>query len=401
MSDLGTIRRGLETLWTDDRGAVLLAIAAGWFLSIGVRLVYPVLLPALRTEYGLSLSQAGLLLSVLWVAYALGQLPGGMFADRFGEGRILVVSTTLSAVTIALVATAATVSVLFAATALFGLATALYGVARYTALSDLFPDNDGAAVGITLAAGEVGNALLPPLAGFIAAALAWQYGFGFTVPLFLGVSLYLWLALPARTSGPTSAVDSLSLETGRYVLVALAKPAIVIATLVQLLGFAVWQVYTGFYPTYLIEVKGLPTAFVTVMFGLFFALGVVVQPLSGAAYDRFGIRRSLPAVMGCAAVGLALFPLLEGLVPILLITMLSSTLLGVTVMTMPYLTGALPTDMQGTGLGTIRTTFMLIGAGAPAVAGVLADLDLFDEVFFLLAGLAVVALALSQLLPDQ
>lgn len=401
MSYVADVRRGLETMWSDDRGAILLAIASGWFLSIGVRLVYPVLLPALRAEYGLSLSQAGFLLSVLWLAYGIGQLPGGVLADRLGEGRILVLSTALSAGTIALVATAAAVSVLFAATALFGLATALYGVARYTALSDLFPDNDGAAVGITLAAGEVGNAVLPPLAGLLAAALAWQYGFAFAVPLFVGVSFYLHLTLPVRTSGPTSAVDSMSLETARYVLVSLAKPTIVVATAIQLLGFSVWQVFTGFYPTYLIEVKGLPTAFVTVMFGLFFALGVVVQPLSGAAYDRFGIRRSLPAVMGCAAVGLALFPLLEGLLPIVLVTALSSALLGVTVMTMPYLTGALPTDMQGTGLGFVRTTFMLIGAGAPTAAGVLADWGRFDEVFFLLAGLAGVAILLARLLPER
>ncbi|TYL37663.1 MFS transporter [Natronococcus pandeyae] len=395
------IRRGLRTLWRDERSPILIAIASGWFLSIGVRLVYPVLLPHLRAAYGFDLTTAGLLLTVLWVAYALGQLPGGILADRIGEGRILVVSTALSTVTIALVATATSASLLFAATALFGFGTALYGVARYTALSDVFPDNDGAAIGVTLAAGEVGNAVLPPVAGLIAGAIAWQYGFGFAVPLFLVASGFLWVTVPARTSGPTSAVDSLSLETGRYVLGEISRPPIVLATLIQLLGFSVWQAFTGFYPTYLIEMKGFSPAFATVLFGAFFALGVLVQPLSGAAYDRFGIRRSVPVVMGVVAVGLGLLPLLEGPVSIVGVTILASGLLGVTAMTMPYLTASLPTDIQGTGLGVVRTGFMVLGAGSPAVAGALADRGFFDEVFFLFAVLAGVAILLSRFLPEQ
>jgi len=77
---LSTVRSFL----TDGRGDILVAVAAGWFLSIGVRLAYPVLLPYLRESYGLDLTTAGLLLTALWLCYALGQLPGGLLADRFG-----------------------------------------------------------------------------------------------------------------------------------------------------------------------------------------------------------------------------------------------------------------------------------------------------------------------------
>lgn len=396
----GTIRRGVETVWWDDRGSILVAIAIGWFLSIGVRLVYPVLLPNLREAFGWDLGTAGLLLTVLWLGYAFGQLPGGVVADRIGEGRILVASTAISAVTIALVATASS-STLFAATALFGFGTALYGVARYTALSDVFPDNDGTAIGLTMAAGEFGNTVLPPMAGLIAGALAWQFGFGFTVPLFLVAAGFLWVAVPARTSGPESAVDSFSLETGRYVLAAISKPTILLASLIQLLGFGVWQAFTGFYPTYLIEVKELSPAFATGLFGAFFALGMLVQPLAGAAYDRYGLRRALPVVLGTATIGLALLPFVEGPVPIVGITILTSGLLGLTVMSMSYLTAALPADMQGTGLGTLRTVLIVIGAGSPAVAGALADRNFFDEVFLLFAVICGVGIVLSWFLPRQ
>lgn len=392
---------GLGALRSEGRGPILAAIAVGWFLSIGLRLVYPALLPELRRAYDLDLTTAGLLLSVLWVAYALGQLPGGILGDRIGEGRILWISTAISAGTLALVATAGSPAVLFGATALFGLGTSLYGVARYTAISGIYPENDGAAVGVTLAAGEVGNAVLPPIAGLLAGAFAWQLGFGFAVPLFVIVSISLWIVLPARTSAPTSAVDSLSAETVRYVLSGVSRPTIVLVTTIQVLGFAVWQAYTGFYPTYLIEVKGLSSTIAYLLFGGFFALGIVVQPISGAAYDRFGIRRSAPVVLGTAALGLVALPIAAGLPALVLVTVASSALLGLTVMTMPYITSALPTDMQGTGLGFLRTVYMLLGAASPAIAGAIADRGFFDEVFLALAGLLVAAIVLSTLLPRR
>ena len=56
-----------------DRGVdgptpVLAAVALGWALSIGVRFVYPALVPLLRAEFGFGLSAVGLLLSLLWPA---------------------------------------------------------------------------------------------------------------------------------------------------------------------------------------------------------------------------------------------------------------------------------------------------------------------------------------------
>ncbi|WP_121744338.1 MFS transporter [Natronorubrum halophilum] len=388
------------TALADGRGKILFAVATGWCFSIGVRLAYPVLLPFVQNAYGLDLTTAGFLLTVLWFAYALGQLPGGVLADRFGEGNILVVSTLISAVALGLVAAAGTVSVVFLATACFGFGTALYGVARFTILSDVFPDNDGTAIGITMAAGEVGNAVIPLVAGGIAAALAWQYGFGLAVPIFVLVALLLRLVVPARTSGSTSAVDSLSLETVRYVASHVRQPSIVVVTAIQILTYCIWQAFTGFYPTYLIETKGFSEALATALFSAFFAMGIVVQPLTGRLYDQFGIKRSLPAVLGVVVVGLVALPFLEGFWPIVAGTVVLSSILGYGTITLPYMTAAFPADMKGTGLGFLRTFYMTIGAASPVLFGALADRGFFDEGYFVLAGFAVVAMALIRWLPE-
>ncbi len=235
----------------------------------------------------------------------------------------------------------------FVATAAFGFGTALYGVARFTILSDVFPEHEGAAIGITLAAGEVGNAVLPLAAGAIATTLAWQYGFWLSVPAFGLTALLLWYAVPGRTSGETSAVDAISRDTLQYVASQLRRRPIVVVTAVQILTYSVWQAFTGFYPTYLIEVKELSAPVATGCSAPFRARNRR-SALTGGVYDRIGARRSLPVVLGIVAVALAALPFLEGSGP-RGGTVLLSSILGYGTITLPYMTAAFPQDMKGPG----------------------------------------------------
>ena len=387
-------------LWSEGRGPILVAAAAGWFLSIGVRMIYPVVLPQLRAAYDLDLATAGVLLTVLFLAYGLGQLPGGLLADRFGERVVLAGSTAVSAVTLGLVVTAGSTAVLFVATALFGAGIALYAVARYTLLAELYPERVGAANGVTSAAADAGQSVLPPIGGLIAAALAWQFGFAFAIPLFAVVAVALWLVVPAGGRDAAGDEGALSLGAAREVFAGLRRPSVGYGTVTLLLGVCLWQAFTGFYPTYLIEQKGLSATRAGILFGLFFALGVAVQPLSGAAYDRIGIRRSLAVVMGISAVGVAALPFVDGLGPLVVVTVLSSALLGFATITQSYLIVALPAEIQGSGFGVIRTVSFTVGAASPAAFGAAADLGFFDEAFLALAALALVVIAMTSRLPE-
>lgn len=380
-----------RALWADGRGWILVAVAAGWFLSIGVRLMYPAVLPHLQSQLGFGLTMSGLVLSVLWVCYALGQLPAGILSDRLGEGNVLVASTLLSTLTILLIVFSPDVRVLLVVTGLFGFSTALFGVARYTILANVYTDHDGTAIGLTMAAGEAGNAILPPVGAAIAGAVAWQLGFGFLLPFFLAVTALLWIAVPGRVDEADAAVDSFSLETVRYVLEGVSDRDVLLVTCVQVLAISVWQGFTGFYPMYLVEVKELSPTTASLLFGGFFAVGILVRPLTGFVGDRVGITPTLPLLMGSIALALTALPLVDHLGGIVAVTIAASGLLGYGVLTMTFLTNSLSSDMQGTGLGLIRTSFMLIGATSPIVIGIAADSGYFDEAFYALAVAALVA----------
>ena len=396
MRFLSIPRRTVGDLWDGTRERMLLSVAFGWFLSISLRMVYPALLPYLRTDYNLTLTTAGLLLSVLWVAYACGQLPGGILADWAGERLLLIASSVLAATMLALVIVSGSPSILFVATALFGIGTALYGVSRFTILEKIYPEQLGTATGVTMAAGDLGNSVMPPVAGSIAVIAAWQFGFGFAIPLFLLAAVGLWATLPKQLS-TVSLSESLKVDS---VVSTLTRPRIRLGIVLLVLWSVVMQSVIGFYPTYLSEEKGLSVQAATVLFGFFFALGILMKPAAGRAFDRIGVRVPLLVFMGAAGVALSLLPFVGNVWLLVLITVLASGLLGFETIVISDLTQRLPDGAQGTNLGALRTVYIGVGGLSPILFGAIADRGYFDEAFLGAGALAMVVVLVAFVLID-
>ena len=401
MTVRSTIRGSVAELQGEGRGIALLTIASCSFLLIGVQMIYPVLLPELRATYGFDLTMAGVLLAVLWIANAVGQVPGGVLADGIGEGRTMVASTLISGGTLVLIVVANSLVVLFVATFLFGLGIALFGVARYTALDYLFPERVGTTVGIVLAAADAGQAVLPPLAGVIAAIVIWQLGFAFTLPLFVVVAVALWVYVPVKSSDSGGSTNTISRANLGYVGEALRQRTVLYGSAVFVVYVMVWITFTGFYPTYVIDEKGLSSLTAAVLFGTFFAFGVLIKPLSGIAYDRVGIRGSLLTISAISGAALLAFPFLEGVGPIAAATLFIAPILGSGTIAQSHVIEALPSDIKGTALGIVRTGGMTMAAVSPVVFGAVADRGFFDEAFLSLSVLAGVMILLVIRIPPE
>ncbi|WP_049928544.1 MFS transporter [Halopiger goleimassiliensis] len=396
------LRETTRYLRSDGRGWILVAVAFGWFLSMGVRLSYPVALPHIMGDLELDLSMAGLLLTVLWTAYALGQFPGGVLADRWGAGLVLLTSTSLSGVSILLVSLSPHAAVLFGTTALLGFSTAMYGPSRFPVLSGVFSERPGTAIGLTQATGNLGNTLLPLIVGTLAGVAAWQLGTLLFVPLFAVVAVGIRWAVPRRAGSSDDADGSslsLSLESARFVLSRLAVRSVLVVATIQMLGSFTYQGFTGFYPTYLIDVKGLSAGQASLLFSVFFAGGILIQPVVGMIGDRLGERTTLFSVLLFVTGVLAVLPFVEGFWPLLGITVALSSLLARAVLALTYLTESLAEEIRGTGLGVLRTCYILLGATSPVVVGVLGEAGFFDHAFWLLSGVSAVMFLLCLALP--
>ncbi len=399
------VTRNVQELWRDlsrdGKGWILLAVSAGWFLSIGVRYIYPSVLPFLRETFAMDLTVAGFLLSTLWVAYAMGQFPGGVLGDRIGEGNILVLSTLISTVAILLVTVSMNLVMVFAATAAFGFATGLYGPHRFTIFTDIYSQRSGTAVGVTMAAGSIGNTVLPAVAAAIAGYVTWRLGFGILVPLFVAVCIAIYVVVPKRTSTTTADTNTFSIATFRRVASSVASRGIPVVVSVHIMVAFVSNGFLGFYPTYLIEVKGFSPQIAALIFGSYFAIGVAVQPLTGMMRDRFGSQWSLAFVTSMLFVGLLALQLGDSLVWVLLVTVLISQRNGVGVVTNTFIADTLDDDIKGSGLGLLRTSWIFAGAMSPIFVGFLGDLGQLNFAFMMLSGIAGVAVLLTLFIPKQ
>ncbi|WP_211330661.1 MFS transporter [Halalkalicoccus subterraneus] len=401
MDRLASLRREASGLWAGGRGKLLIVIALGWGLLNGTRMIFPVLLPSLSADFDLTLTTAGFLVTLIWLGYAIGQVPGGVLADRRGERAVMTASVGIATTGLLLVVLAPTAVALFAATGLFGLGLSLYPVARITALSELYPKRIGRALGITMAAGDTGQTVLPPVAGAIAGVLTWQVGLGLVIPVLVAVGVTIWLTLPAAADGATEENGGFSIAGARSVLAELRDPTLLFMAVILFLYIGILQTFSAFYPTYLIQEKGLSPAVSSTLFGLFFAVGIVAKPAAGTAYDRIGIRRSLPVVLAGAIVGFSLLPVVESIASLVVVTVLVSTMLGSGAITQSYLSDTIPEEIQGTGLGAVRSFASMMGAMGPVLFGAVAQRGYFDEGYAVLAGLVALITLLTLRLPHE
>ncbi|MGM0591737.1 MAG: MFS transporter [Halobacteriota archaeon] len=393
---LAGLVRGLTR---DGRGWTLAAVAIGWFLTLGTRFLIPTLLPQIKAEFGVGNATAGLAISVIWVFYGVTQFPSGLLVDRIGERVLLAVSLGLAAMSMALLSFAPLFVVFLVAAAVLGLGTGLYGPARGTVLSRTFSDSDSAAFGITLAAGSIGSALIPLVGGALVDSLGWRITMAISVPLFLLSALFAWRSIPVRTVRQTTRRSAS--KFGATLVGTLKRPSILVPAIGVMLMVFTYQGLTAFLPTYLIEAKGYSQPTAAALFALLFVAGAGFQLGAGALATRVGDRPVLVAIALIGVVSLASLTLVSSMVPLAILIVVMSTRLAVPPVMNAYLLDVLPGEVQGSAWGLMRSGFFLIGATGSTFVGTFADADLFDEAFYALAAVTVVALLIFVRLPDR
>lgn len=396
--DLTGVGRSLRASpLVDDRLGVLVVVGFGWFLLLGVRLVVPALFPSIRAEFAFSNTIAGSVYTILLSVAALLQLPGGIIADRVGGRSVLTLGFAAGLVGTTLLAIAPGVPVFLLGIVVFGVGTGVYGTPRVTVLSAVYPERDGTAIGICSAAGNVGTTILPVVAGVLAAAVGWQYGFAFAVPLFAVGTVLAWSVVPAAAGKADDAGSFFADLPG--IVAGLQSREVLLATAIMLVMFFVYQGLTAFLTTYLVTAKGLSEGVAATLFGVFFAGGVVAQVVGGNLGDRFGKRRTMAALLLASAATLFTLPFVSGVATLVPAVLALSIQLGNWPIVFSYTVAALPDEGQASGLGLLRTFYLLVGSLGSTAVGVMADVNLFDEAFFALAALALLATLFCLVLP--
>lgn len=384
---------------------ILAAVALGWLFTLGLRFLVPTLLPQVKQTFGVGNAAAGLAVTVVWACYAVMQFPAGLFTDRIGERTAIAGSLALSAASLAALAAAPEFAVFLVAAGAFGLASGLYGPSRGTALTKAFPGEAGTALGVTLAAGSLGSAVIPLAAGVAVGAVGWRALVGVTVPCFLAVCVLTWTVLPDAMGGEDAAADGGGVRSVRAAVRAVPRAVrnrdVYLAMVALTAYLFAFQGLTAFYPTYLVVHEHLGQGVAAGLYALLFVGGGVSQLAVGSAADRFGTPRVLAAVAALAVVTLAVVPFVDRLAVWTVLTFLIGTRMAIAPVANAYVIEVLPDAVQGAAWGFLRTCLFLVAATGSAFVGVLGDADLFDAAFLALAALTAVSVVCFGLLSPR
>ncbi len=383
----------------EGRGWLLLAVATGWFVILGMRFVVPGILPTIAGFFQVSDAQAGLAVTVLWVTYAVMQFPAGFYADRVGERRILSAGLLLAAAGLASYAFTPSFSLFVVATGIFGLGTGLYGPTRGTAVSKAFDENDGAAFGVMLAAGSLGAAALPAVAAIAVSAVGWRLTLAAAAPGLLLAAVGVWWALP---DGRRDDENSHTLRDAiRESVEAIGNRRIALAVAGATLMLFAFQAATAFLTTYLVDMKGLTQGTAGALLGALFVVGAVSQSICGGLADRFGAPRVLTGIGVVSVLPLVALPYAEGLLAVGVLSALIGVRMSIGPVSNAYIIGLLPEEIKGTAWGGLRTGFFLVGSFGSTVVGIMADAGLFDAAFYVLATLTAIGAGIYVFLPER
>ena len=391
------VERVAAPLRGDGRGWALVAIAVGWLLILGTRITIPVLLPGIKATFGIDNATAGFTVTIIWAVYGLSQFPAGLLSDRVGDRTVLVISLAVMTVSIGALAAAPLFGVFLVTAALVGVGNGLYGPTRGTLLSSLYPDNDSAAIGVTLAVGSLGAAALPVLAGAATTRFGWRVTIAGAVPLLLGTTALAWRVVPS-----TATADATGASVGgrlRGLLSAVSRRPVVLGVGGKTVRVFVFQGLTAFLPTYLITVKGLDGVTASALFSLLFVSGAVAQVGGGRAVTRFGNRNVLVGLAAAGVLPLLALPYVSGALPIAAIVALAGVQLGIAPVTNTYIINALPPGDRNGAWGLLRTCYFLVASTGSLFVGVLADAGHFDGAMLALGGLLAVVAAIFAFLP--
>jgi len=286
----------------------LIWLAVGSF-TIGTEgFVMSSLLPAISADAGISLPQAGYLITAFALAYAIGAPVLTTLAGSIDRRRVIAATMALFVIGNLLAAASSSFALLLTARIIMALAAGLFAAtAQATAVSLAGPEHRARAISIIVGGTTVAVALGAPLGALIGTALGWRGTFLSVAVLGAIAAAILWLKLPRGLKGTRLALSER--------LTAAVRPGIFPSLVTTFLCLTGAFVVFSYIAPLAMEGTGLGAAALPGML-LAFGIGAAIGNLgSGYVADRFGATQTVIIVLGLNAIALVMFSVIPLFVP--------------------------------------------------------------------------------------
>ncbi len=357
-----------------------------FFLNLA-RIVFAPLVDVFIAEFAIGEATAGLIVTLVWIGSASLRLPTGWLLTKVSRHRVILLSGIILTSSSALTASATTVEHLMIGGFAMGVASGVYFVSANPLLSELYPSQVGRVMGIHGASSQAAAVLAAPLVALTLLVdwrlSLWTIAIGATI-----VTLYTWLAAK-QTELPRAGT-----EDRDFVAAALSEWRIVFTGL-ALVGVAVfvWQGVFNFYELYM-QSKGLSSWWAGAMLTLLFASGIPAFIFGGAFADRLPYVWYILGIVGAFALTLFSLTLVDGLVPIIVLTgLLGFVIHALYPATDTYLLETLPDSTRGSAYAVFSTLLMITHSlGSYALGIFLESGYTYDQVFLTASCLIIITI---------
>ena len=379
----------------DNRMLVLIAVVAGHAVKHVFNAGSMLILPELKSAFGVSNTSIGLLTTTRSVFGGLINLPAGFVSDRYAGRWAAVLALTLIGVGVSmfLVGISPTFWMAVISMTLLSMAITFWHPPALAALSVRYPDKRGFAVAMHGTGGSIGEAVGPILTGFLIGFLAWRTILELSLipAVLMGIGIYLLLK-----SVPSMAEET---TTKRYfggVKAALgnSRLLLVLATTACFSGAQIGIM--SFLPIYAREDLAMSTTATGALVSLLQVAGIGSQPVLGYLSDMFGRRVVLAIGFAGLTVGsLALFTAADGPAFFVAVAFTGLFLFPMMAILLAAAMDVVGSGVQGTTVSFVFGVSIVLAAVSGWISGRVADVYGVEYVFLYAAGPAAVAFLLT------
>lgn len=153
----------------------------------------------------------------------------------------------------------------------------------------------------------------------------------------------------------------------------LARPRIAYSVVLGAMVAFTFQAISSFFPTFLVEFRGLGTDLAGVAFGVVFALSALAQPVAGRFSDRYSRDVALGASISVALAGVLVLLVVPGVVGLITGVVLLGLGISWPGPIQARFFDLLSETERGYGYGLIRSVYMLLASASSVIVGFLVD----------------------------
>ena len=366
-----------------------------------------ILLPFITIQYGLSVTQAGLLVTVMYIVKACAGMLIGAITDMTTKKNILMLcSLTLAGLPFLFLGFVDSYWMIMLLVVIMGIGNEMWHPASFSTLSSLYPSQRGYTFGVHGMSANLGDLLAPFVIGSILAVVSWQEVIHFNIipALVVGVIIAFMLRnIPVKSNKGPKKDDGGKLTFKEYISgfkELIRNKAVILIALASGMRSMTQLGLMTFLPILLLIELGyspfLIGAFIMIMQGG----GLIAAPVMGKLSDNIGRRKIIySGMMVTSILTVAVVFISIDWLMITTLALLGFFLYSLRPVMQAWIMSSTKESMSGTTTSLLFTTQSILAACTPLVGGIIADSFGIMYTFYFIAGLILLGNLIVAFIP--